>query len=89
MLLRKLSTTYGIEAYTEEGDFLGKVEECIITKNKIQSWRIGTAPKSLLKRILGRTTKGVIIPHRFVKAISDIMIVAKISIPKKESEDET
>ena len=86
MILRKLSSTYGIEVYTEEGDFLGRVEECVITQNKIHSWRIGSAPRSLLKRLLGSSAKGIVVPHQLVKAIGDIMIIAKVSIPQEVEE---
>jgi sporulation protein YlmC with PRC-barrel domain len=58
----------GRKVYTEEGNYLGKVEEVIIENNRIDSLRI-----KLNKKI--KEIKGIVISYREVKNASEIIIV--------------
>ena len=55
------------KVYTEEGKYLGKVDEVILGKNKIDSLRI-----KLEKR---QKVKGIVVKYQDVKSIGHIVIV--------------
>ena len=54
---------------------------CCLVDNKIEGWRIRVG--SALSGMLGGA-RGVIIPHQFVKAIGDVFIVNKASLPSRD-----
>lgn len=78
MRIRKVSEILGLRVYTDTGDFFGEVEEANLAENKIDGWRIRVGG-SIMSLIGG--AKGVIIPHQFVKAISDVFIISKAALP--------
>ena len=82
MRIKKISGVMGMKVYTDSGEFFGEIEEANLHENKIDGWRIkvGGEVASLIDG-----AKGVIIPHQFVKAISDIFIINKNALPSPES----
>ncbi len=82
--IKKLTDVIGKKVYTDTGDYFGEVEESNLIENKIESWRIKIA--SSMGNFLGGA-KGVIIPHQFVKAVGDIVIVSRASLPLEEGEE--
>ena len=86
MRIKKVSEVVGTKVYTDSGDYFGEVEEANLIDNKIDGWRIKVGG-SIVSLIGG--ARGVIIPHQFVKAISDIFIINKGALPSPaESEIE-
>jgi len=85
MRIKKISDVIGTKVYTDSGDFFGEVEEANLQENKIEGWRIKVGG-SVISLIGG--ARGVIIPHQFVKAISDIFIINKSALPSQESDME-
>lgn len=85
MRIRKITDVVGIKVYTDSGDYFGEIEEANLLENKIDGWRIkvGGAVMSLIGG-----ARGVIIPHHFVRAISDIFIISKSALPTPDSEVE-
>ena len=83
MRVRKITEVIGTKVYTDGGDEFGIIEEAILYNNKIDGWRIkvGGAIMSLIGG-----ARGVIIPHHFVKAVSDIFIINKAALPTQETE---
>ena len=85
MIVKKLSEVIGSKVYTDSGDYFGEVEEANIHDNKVEGWRI---------RVLGNMSalmsgaRGVIIPHQFVRAINDIFIINKSTLPSPDSDFE-
>lgn len=79
--IKKVTDILGRNAYTDVGDFLGQVEEVNLTENKIEGWRIRISGE--MSHLIGGA-RGIIIPHQFVKAIGDIFIVNKSSLPMGE-----
>jgi len=85
MRVKKLSEVIGAKVYTDSGDYFGEIEEANIHDNKVEGWRI---------RVLGNMAalmggaRGVIIPHQFVKAVSDIFLINKSALPSPESDFE-
>ncbi|MBI2663108.1 PRC-barrel domain-containing protein [Candidatus Woesearchaeota archaeon] len=85
--IKHISDAYDMKVYTDSGDYFGEIEEGILTMNKISGWRIRATKNSFLTRVLGGA-KGVIVPHQFVKAIGDIVIISKSAIPSYEEKEE-
>ena len=82
---RKLKEVMGIKVFTDSGDYFGEVEEANLVENKIDGWRIKIARDSSMSNFLG-SAKGIIIPHQFVKAMGDVMLVSRSAVPSKEEE---
>lgn len=82
MRLKKISDAIGTRVYTDAGDFFGEIEEANLVENKIDGWRIKVGG-SVVSLIGG--ARGVIIPHQFVKAISDVFIINKSALPSEDS----
>lgn len=85
--LKKISYIYDMKVFTDAGEYFGDVEECIITMNKIFGWRIKATRNSSLHKLLGGA-KGVVVPHRFVKSVGDIMIISRTAMPSGNPEEE-
>jgi len=85
--MKKISDVYEMKVFTDQGDYFGDIEECIITTTKVFGWRIRATKNSTLHQILGGV-KGVIVPHQLVKAIGNIMIISKSAIPSYEDKGE-
>jgi len=82
---RKVSSVYHSKVYTEDGYFLGEVEDAIISGNKVYGWKIKIGRSNLLKRNI----KGLIVPHQLVKAMGEIWIVSKAVSSTTESRETT
>lgn len=85
MRIKKITDVIGTKVYTDAGDFFGEVEEANLQENKVDGWRIKVGG-SIISLIGG--ARGVIIPHQFIRAISDIVIINKSTLPNPESEIE-
>ena len=83
MSLKRITEVVGVKVYTDSGDYFGEVEEANLCENKIDGWRIKVG--SSVASLIGGA-RGVIIPHQFVKAISDIFIINKSALPNPDSE---
>ena len=83
MRVKKVTEVVGAKVYTDSGDYFGEIEEANLSENKIEGWRIKVGG-SVMSLIGG--ARGVIIPHQFVKAISDIFIINKTALPSADSD---
>ncbi|MAG79025.1 hypothetical protein CMI40_01470 [Candidatus Pacearchaeota archaeon] len=83
MRVKKITEVIGVKVYTDSGDYFGEIEEANLHENKVDGWRIKVSG-SMMSLISG--ARGVIIPHQFVKAISDIFIINKSALPTPESD---
>lgn len=83
--MRRITDVYEMKVFDDVGNYMGDVEESLISLNKVFGWRIKATKTSSLSRVLG-SAKGVIVPHKFVKAIGDIMIINKQAIPAYDEE---
>ncbi len=84
--MKKISETYDMRVFTDNGEYFGDVEESILTQNKIFGWRVRATKNSFLNKVLG-SAKGVIVPHQLVKSIGDIMIISKAAVPSYEGSE--
>lgn len=81
--VKKISEAIGKQVFTSDGDFFGHIEEVNLVDNKIDGWRIKVG-NSFMNLFGG--ARGVIIPQQFVKAIGDVFIVNKASLPARGEE---
>ena len=86
MRIRKLRGMVGAKVFTDSGDYFGEIEEANIMANKVDGWKVRVARDSSLVGFLGGA-KGLIIPHQFVRAMGDIVIVSKSAVPAREDEE--
>jgi len=78
MRVKKISEIMGTRVYTDSGDYFGEVEEANLLDNKVDGWRIKVGGKVV--SLVGGA-RGVIVPHQFVRAVSDIFIINKAALP--------
>jgi sporulation protein YlmC with PRC-barrel domain len=79
----KISDVLGLKVFTDAGDYFGEIEEANLVDNKVDGWRIKISRDSVLLSYLGGA-RGLIVPHQFVKAIGDVIIISKNAVPMKE-----
>jgi len=79
--LKKVTEIIGKNVFTSEGDFFGQIDDVNLAENKIDGWKIKVG-STFLSMFGG--ARGVIIPHQFVRAVGDIIIVNKNSLPAKQ-----
>jgi|TARA_B100001964_G_C14160802_1_gene566598 sporulation protein YlmC with PRC-barrel domain len=84
--MRKVSETFGMKVFTDEGHYFGDIEEAVITQTKIHGWRVAAVRGSYLSKILGNA-KGVVVPHQLVKAMGDIVIISRNAVPAHPDEE--
>ena len=81
--IKRITEVIGKKVYTDTGDYFGEIEESNLVENKVESWRIRVAGS--MANFLGGA-RGVIIPHQFVKAVGDIIIVSRANLPLEEDQ---
>jgi sporulation protein YlmC with PRC-barrel domain len=86
--IKKLGEVVGKRVYTDSGDLFGVVEELNLIDNKIDGWRIVISKESGMMQILGGA-RGIIVPHQFIKAIGDIIIINRNAVPVRSADEET
>ncbi len=85
--IKRMSEVVGRRVYTDSGDLFGMIEEVNLIDNKIDGWRIVVARESGMIQVLGGA-RGIIVPHQFIKAIGDIMIINRNAVPVQQEEEE-
>jgi sporulation protein YlmC with PRC-barrel domain len=85
--IKRLSEVVGRRVYTDSGDLFGLIEEVNLIDNKIDGWRIVVSRDSGMIEVLGGA-RGIIVPHQFIKAIGDIVIINKNAVPVTRADDE-
>ena len=85
MRIKKITDVLGTKVYTDSGDYFGEIEEANLQENKIDGWRIKVS--GTVMSLIGGA-RGVIIPHQFVKAISDVFIINKSALPSPDTDIE-
>lgn len=81
--IKRLSEVIGRKVYTDSGDLFGLVEEVNLIDNKIDGWRIIVSRDSSMSSLLGGA-RGIIVPHHFIKAIGDVLLINKNAVPVQE-----
>ena len=63
------------KVYTASGDYIGKVEEVVLGKNKINNLKIKLDGK--LRKSKGIKVKGIIVKYKDVKSVGEVVIIRK------------
>ena len=85
--IKRLSEVVGRKVYADSGDLFGIIEEVNLVDNKIDGWRIVVSRDSGMIEVLGGA-RGIIVPHQFIKAIGDIIIINKNAVPIRQEEED-
>ena len=85
--VKRMTHVYDMKVFTDSGEYFGDIEESILSSNKVFGWKVRATKNSSLHKILGGA-KGVIVPHKLVKAVGDIMIISKSAVPNYQEETE-
>lgn len=75
-MIGEITTFFGMRVFTDEGRYVGRVEDVMIDQNT-RSIR-GLAIADYNKALIDSHAKGVIIPYRIVKAVGDIIIIKDV-----------
>jgi sporulation protein YlmC with PRC-barrel domain len=86
--IKRMSEVVGRRVYTDSGDLFGMIEEVNLMDNKVDGWRIVVARESGMIQVLGGA-RGIIVPHQFIKAIGDIIIINRNAVPVQTEEEDT
>jgi len=87
---QEITTLVGREVYSKNGVFVGEVED--IRLNLDRESVTGLALHQLNSELFGtdvRTSRGVIIPYRWVQAVGDVVIVNDIVERLHQPDEET
>lgn len=84
--MKKVTEAYDLKVFTDNGDYFGDVEDCIVAANKISGWKIKATKASFLSKVLG-SARGVIVPHQLVKAAGDVFIISRSAVPTGAPEE--
>jgi len=85
--IKRMSEVVGRKVFTDSGDLFGVVEEINLVDNKIDGWRIVVARESGMMEVLGGA-RGIIVPHQFIKAIGDIILINRTAVPVRTEEED-
>lgn len=85
-----LTSLFGLNVYTDAGIYVGKVADLVLS---VEERNVkGIAITDINKDIFDVTTRGAIIPYRWVVTTGDIVIirsiVSKFKAKKEKQEDE-
>ena len=86
---QEITTLVGREVYTKNGVFVGEVEDLRLDLNRqgVTGLALHEVNDELFDAEV-RSSRGVILPYRWVQAVGDIVIVNDI-VERLEEEDET
>ncbi|MGB9707947.1 MAG: PRC-barrel domain-containing protein [Candidatus Pacearchaeota archaeon] len=83
----RVSDVVGMKIFTDAGDYLGVIEEANIVDNKLDGWKVRVAKDSTLVAALSGA-RGLIIPHQYIKAFGEVVIISRAAVPVMEEKEE-
>lgn len=85
-MISEISTLFGLNIYTDEGRYIGRVEDVVIDLGRRQVR--GLAVNNFNKVLIESRATGVILPYRLVKSVGDIVLIKDIFRRKKKETEE-
>ncbi len=79
--IKKISDIIGKQVYTSDGDYFGQIEDVNLADNKVDGWKVRINGNFM--QMLGGA-RGAVIPHQFVKAIGDVVVINRSSLPSRD-----
>ncbi len=88
-MVSRLSELTSKDVFTEDGSRVGSLEDVVIDPEtgKVQGLLIGNVSESFLERVKLERARGVNVPYRAVKAVSDIVILRDAVYSAKSSSE--
>ncbi|ADC64825.1 PRC-barrel domain protein [Ferroglobus placidus DSM 10642] len=86
LMIGEISSLFGMKVYTDEGRYVGKVDDVVIDveRRQIKSLAVSEVNKALINT----RYRGVLIPYRLVKSVGDIIIIKDVFKRRAEKEKE-
>ena len=85
-MIGEISTLFGLKVYTDEGRYVGVVEDVVIDVERKQIRSLALSEYN--KFLIDSKAPGILIPYRLVKAVGDIIIIKDVFKKKKGKEKE-
>ena len=85
-MISEISTLFGMRVYTDEGRYVGRIQDVVIDEEK----KIirGIAVVEYNRALIDSRAQGVILPYALVKAIGDIVLVKDVFKRRKKKRGE-
>lgn len=81
----EVSTLFGLNVYTDKGVYIGKVTDVQLDVNERKV--AGLAVTRLNPDMFDNTSKGVVIPYRWVTAVADVVLIRHVKDQFKKPEE--
>ncbi|MPM60621.1 hypothetical protein SDC9_107473 [bioreactor metagenome] len=81
----ELTSLFGLNIYTNNGVYVGKLQDLVIDVDEQKV--TGLAVSDINRELFDLSSRGVIIPYRWVITAADIIIIRDIIQRKKRKED--
>ncbi|MDQ1275356.1 MAG: hypothetical protein QG610_929 [Euryarchaeota archaeon] len=81
----ELTSLFGLNIYTNNGVYVGKLQDLVIDVDEQKI--TGLAVSDINRELFDLSSRGVIIPYRWVITAADIIIIRDIIQRKKRKED--
>lgn len=77
----EITTFFGMRVYTDEGRYVGRIEDVIIESET--NTITGIVVVDYNKALIDKTSRGVVIPYRLVRSVGDIVLIRDIFSKRK------
>uniref|UniRef100_A0A7C3REF6 Photosystem reaction center subunit H n=1 Tax=Archaeoglobus fulgidus TaxID=2234 RepID=A0A7C3REF6_ARCFL len=77
----EITALFGMRVFTDEGRYVGRVEDAIIDSDS--NTITGLVIVDYNKALIDKSSRGVVIPYRLVRAVGDIVLVRDIFTKKR------
>ncbi|MDI9610133.1 MAG: PRC-barrel domain-containing protein [Archaeoglobaceae archaeon] len=77
----EITTLFGMRVFTDEGRYVGKIEDVIIESDSNSI--TGIVVVDYNKALIDKNSRGVVIPYRIVRSVGDIVLVRDIFSKRK------
>ncbi|MBN1133781.1 MAG: PRC-barrel domain-containing protein [Methanosarcinaceae archaeon] len=82
----EITSLFGLNIYTDAGTYVGKVSDVVLDANERKV--TGIAASNVNRDLFDITTKGIIIPYRWVVTTGDIVIIRDVISKFKKTENQ-
>jgi sporulation protein YlmC with PRC-barrel domain len=84
-MISEISTLFGMRVYTDEGRYVGKIQDVVIDEEK--KMIKGIAVVEYNRALIESRAQGVILPYALVKAIGDIVLVKDVFKRRRKKQE--
>lgn len=81
----ELTSLFGLNIYTNNGVYVGKLQDLVIDVDEQKV--TGLAVSDINRELFDLSSRGIIIPYRWVITAADIIIIRDVIQRKKRKED--